>query len=65
VTPRTWLSQPPRERAEGPTEAAECDVFLSYSRTDFAVAKALAEELDRRGWSVAFDDELTAGERSC
>lgn len=40
----------------------ETNLFLSYSRGDFAKAKALAEELKRRGVSVFLDaEELAPG----
>jgi Tol biopolymer transport system component len=38
------------------------DVFLSYSRTDLAVARCFAEGLQREGFSVWWDQSLNAGE---
>ena len=37
------------------------DVFLSYSRKDLARARALAEALEARGWSVWWDREIPPG----
>jgi formylglycine-generating enzyme required for sulfatase activity len=38
------------------------DIFLSYARVDVAVARRLAEALEKRGWSVWWDVEIRAGE---
>jgi hypothetical protein len=38
------------------------DVFLSYSREDQARARRFAETLEREGFSVWWDQELSAGE---
>jgi DNA-binding response OmpR family regulator len=37
------------------------DLFISYSRQDSAVIKSLAAVLQRRGWSIWFDQNLQAG----
>lgn len=42
---------------------APIDVFLSYQRGDREVAKALAEVLARRGYSVWWDVDLLPGDR--
>ncbi|MFL6732087.1 MAG: TIR domain-containing protein, partial [Sphingomicrobium sp.] len=35
-------------------------MFLSYARTDEALARRLASEIRKCGWSVWFDRELPA-----
>lgn len=37
------------------------DIFLSYSRSDRATARRLADALQRRGWSVFWDFDIPAG----
>ncbi|MEJ2322510.1 MAG: TIR domain-containing protein [Gammaproteobacteria bacterium] len=38
------------------------DIFISYSREDRPKAKLIAEELERRGWSVWWDRMIPAGQ---
>ncbi len=44
-----------------PAAANGTDLFVSYSQKDMAAIKALTVALQRRGWSVWFDQELKAG----
>jgi hypothetical protein len=37
------------------------DIFISYARPDRARAKALAEALERNGWSVWWDRGILLG----
>lgn len=39
------------------------DIFISYKREDQTEAKALAESLEKIGWTVWWDPQLRAGER--
>lgn len=38
------------------------DVFLSYARHDLSIAQRVARELSKHGWSVWFDQEISARE---
>ena len=37
------------------------DIFISYAREDEAWVRPLAAELERRGWSVFWDQRIPAG----
>ena len=37
------------------------DIFVSYAHEDQGVAKKLVQFLEKRGWSVWWDSDLTAG----
>jgi adenylate cyclase len=39
------------------------DVFISYARPDIGHAERVAGIIERLGWSVFWDQELTTGER--
>lgn len=38
------------------------DVFISYSRANAKTARALADKLERQGYSVWWDEQITAGQ---
>ncbi len=38
------------------------DIFISYTRSDKKVTKALAEVFEQQGWSVWWDTEISTGE---
>ena len=63
VSFRALLSAPPRSpEAQPDRECRMSDIFISYSREDRPRAKLIAEELERRGWSVWWDRIIPAGQ---
>jgi DNA-binding response OmpR family regulator len=44
-----------------PKLPGSADLFISYSRQDLSTIKSLAATLQKRGWSVWFDQHLQAG----
>jgi hypothetical protein len=38
------------------------DIFISYKREDQAIARKLADALEKEGWTVWWDPKLRAGD---